>query len=68
MLEYVRSIKGAYGELGLLLKLLSKKEYFVCPNCHEHYEFNHCQVKSMIKKYGHLHCYYCQTELKRTDE
>ncbi|MGN1283276.1 MAG: hypothetical protein ACI4UB_05630 [Limosilactobacillus sp.] len=54
--------------MGMLLNLLSKKEYFVCPNCHEHYEFNHSQVKSLVKKYGHVNCYYCRTELKRIDE
>lgn len=57
--------------MGTLLKLLTKKnikEYFVCPNCHEHYEFSHSQVKGMLKKYGHINCYYCRTELKQIDE
>ena len=56
--------------MGTLLKLLTatKKEYFVCPNCHEHYEFSHSQVKGMLKKYGHINCYYCRTELKQIEE
>ena len=40
--------------MGTLLKLLTKKYYFVCLNCHEHYEFSHSQVKGMLKKYGHI--------------
>lgn len=54
--------------MGTLLKLLTKKEYFVFLNCHEHYEFSHSQVKGMLKKYGHINCYYCRTELKQIDE
>ena len=54
--------------MGTLLKLLTRKYYFVCPNCHEHYEFNHHQLRSILKKYGRLNCYYCRTELKRIDE
>ena len=55
--------------MGMLLNLLpTRKEYFVCPNCHEHDEFSHSQVKSMMKKYGHINCYYCRTELKRLDD
>lgn len=54
--------------MGSLLQLLTKKEYFVCPNCHEHYEFTRGQVKSMLKKYGRINCYYCRTRLEQVDE
>lgn len=50
-----------------ILKLINKNEYFVCPNCGEHYEFSFFRVKRLIRKYGRLRCFYCQTELKKIE-